>query len=292
EARTVFETAALTNRLWQMPGVPAQYETRMNELLVSIWDVPALLAEIDRMETLITPIAGDLSGPIQDTRDWIFGRAATISSDFSGGPPNWNSPLPGKRCLEIRGHLDADFTGTYADPLPPDLPAGSTFTPTSFEFLPPAPFEFLAGTSLTGLGTAFGFEPQVGAGKLVLRPIGLTGFPHALIFNISVDDEDVVANTPQPIPVSDSIASFLLYLDVSGTTILPIAGIVNTTVEFDEAELFVGGDVSGSLSSELAVWVPHPVPEPGLTSMYASGGVTLAVLARVRARARKRAGRS
>ena len=248
----------------------------MNELLASIWDETALLAEIDRMESLITPVAGDLSGPIQQTRDWIVGRASKIASDFSSGPPAPSGALSDKMCLEIRGHLDADFSALYSDPIPGGLPPGSSLTPTSFAYE--------GGTTLTGISTAFGVDPSAGPHKLVLRPIGLTGYPDGLIFNIVIDDEDVVANLAQPVPVSDSIASFLLYLNAAGSFYYPVGMVVNTQIDLVQADLYAGGSVSGSVSSDLATWVPHPVPEPGQLSMMAWGLVGLGVLARSRSR--------
>ena len=87
EARTVFDNSAISNRLWQMEGIRLQYEARINQLIATIWDEDLLSSRIDQMEALITPIAGDLSGPIAATRSWINGRAATVASEFASGPP-------------------------------------------------------------------------------------------------------------------------------------------------------------------------------------------------------------
>ncbi|MFP6640443.1 MAG: CotH kinase family protein, partial [Myxococcota bacterium] len=277
DARTVFETASLTNRLWQISGIPEQYEARINQLIDTIWDEDALLTEIDRMETLLTPIAGDLSGPIADTRSWISGRAADVASDFSGGPPNYASPLPGKRCLQLQGEIAAGFTSTYNDPIPAGgLPSGSSFSVTSFEF---------GGTSTpVGIGTAFGPSYEFGSNIITLRSIGVLDATQGLIFNIPMPAEDVVANTPEAIAVEDTLGSFLLLLNLTNFSFFPIGAVVNTELQLDQANLSEGGAVSGTFSSDLAAWIPHPAPEPGMGLSYVIGVLALAAMARRRSR--------
>ena len=148
EARTVFDNSSISNRLWQIESVRLQYETRINELLATVWDETALLLQIDQMEALISPVAGDLSGPIADTRSWIQGRAATVASAFASGPPSYATTLAGKNCLEIQGQISSDFSTTYTDPIGTAPPAGSTFSTDSFNFN--------GTTSITALGVAFG----------------------------------------------------------------------------------------------------------------------------------------
>ena len=249
-SRTVFDTAALSNRLWQIASVRQQYETRITELVATVWDETALLAEIDRMEALITPIAGDLSLPIAETRSWISARAAKVASDFSGGPPSIQSTLSGKNCLQIQGEIQADFTTEFEDPIGGGLPATSSFTPTLFNYA--------GNTSLSGLGASFGIAPQMGSGKFVLRPIGLMNFPNGLMFNISIDQEDAVVNSPAPIPISDSIASMLFSIDLSGSGYSILGQVVTTSLEINQANLTQGGAVSGTFRSYLASWIPHP----------------------------------
>ncbi len=249
-SRTIFDTAALSNRLWQIASVRQQYEIRINELIATVWDETALLAEIDRMEALITPIAGDLSLPIAETRSWISTRAAKVASDFSSGPPDIQNTLSGKNCLQIQGEIRGDFVAEFEDPLVDGIPQASSFTPTLFNYS--------GSTTLSGLGTAFGIAPLMGPGKFVLRPIGLMSFPSGLMFNISIDQEDAVVNSPEPIPISDSIASLLLSLNLSGLSYSVVGQVVTTSLELTQADWTPGGVVSGSFSSYLANWIPHP----------------------------------
>ena len=277
EARTVFDNSSISNRLWQIESVRLQYETRINELLATVWDETALLLKIDQMEALISPVAGDLSGPIADTRSWIQGRAATVASAFASGPPGYATTLVGKNCLEIQGQISSDFSTTYTDPIATAPPAGSTFSTNSFNFN--------GTTSITALGAAFGPAFETGMAATTLRLIGYTSFPNGLIFNIPLQEEDIEENTPEPIAMPDTIASMVLYINFQNPqNIFPLGFVIQPSFQFDQANLVSGGAISGSMEADLAVWVPHPVPEPSAGISIVTGLYTLILLRRRRIR--------
>jgi hypothetical protein len=273
EARTVFDNSAISNRLWKIEGVRLQYETRINELLDTVWDESALLLKIDQMEALISPVAGDLSGPIADMRSWIQGRAAKVASEFASGPPGYASTLAGKNCLEIQGQISADFSTTYTDPIGTTPPPGSSFSTSSFDFN--------GTTSITPLGAAFGLAFETGTATTTFRLIGFTAFPNGLIFNIPLAEEDIEENTPEPIAMPDTIASLVLYINFQNIqNLLPLGFVIEPRFQFDQANLVPGGTISGSMEAELAAWVPHPVPEPSAGISIATGLYALILLRR------------
>ena len=275
EARTVFDNAAISNRLWKMEPIRLQYEARINQLIATVWDESVISDRIDQMEALITPIAGDLSGAITETRDWIEGRAAKVASDFSAGPPGYATTLQGKNCLEIQGEISADFSTTYTDPMGLTPPAGSLFSLNSFEFS--------GVNSLTSLGVAFGPSEEFGIDMLALRLIGLTEFPYGLIANIPMYEEDLVAGTAGPIILGDTIGSLLLNLNLQNlANIFPRGFVVNPRLQLDQLSLVSGGATSGTIEADLAAWIPHPVPEPSGGVLLAAGGVMLLALGRRR----------
>jgi len=252
EARTVFDNAALSNRLWRIPSIRNAYAAEIDELITTVWDEAALLAEIDRMEALITPVAGPLPG-VSDTEAWISGRAARVAADFAEGPPELASVLPEKMCLEVRGHVSGDFSSPFFSALPQGLPADTTLTEVDFELD--------GSTSLIPLAAGFGYDP-VFFNMLTLRPLGLTSYPYGLAFNIVLEEEDIVADPEIEIAVSDSITSALMSFHATTGAAVMVGMMVNSTLAFDEADLTPGGMVSGSFGSDLALWVPHPESEP------------------------------
>ena len=281
-ARTVFETAAISNRLWQIPTIRAWYDFEINNLIATVFDEAALISEIDRMETLISPVAGDLSAAIQDTKDWINGRAAQVASDFASGPPTWESTLGPKLCLEPAGHLYADFTSSFSDPMGVGLNPGSTLTSINFELE--------GSTTQSGLDTGFGIDAAVGPNKITLRPIGISSAASGLVFNMVIDTEDVVVGAPFFFEVADTIASFLLYLDLGTLAIFPIGMLTDPLVSISSLSLTPGGFVEGQLRTDLALWKPHPVPEPSSLAMQIFGVGLLGLLDRRRRALRSRSG--
>jgi hypothetical protein len=273
EARVVFETAAISNRLWQIPSMKLAYELEIKDLIAAVWDESALLAEIDRYEALISPIAGDLSGPIDDTKNFINGRAATVASAFAEGPPAFASVLPKKLCLVPAGSIFAFFTSRYSDPLLPGLTPDSSLSGIRFELE--------GATFLASVTVGFGYDELVGSSKLTLRPIGQRVGFDALVFNVVVDAEDVVADSTKLIEVGDHIASFLLSLNLATGALVPIGAVTDSAIVFSEADLTPGGTVSGGWSAGLALYVPHPVPEP---QRWMSLSVALMVVAVLRRR--------
>ncbi|MGE4606232.1 MAG: CotH kinase family protein, partial [Myxococcota bacterium] len=253
EARVVFETAALSNRLWQIPSMKTAYEAEINNLIATVWDETELIAQIDRYEALIKPIAGDdLSGPIAATKDFINGRAAKVATDFALGPPAFASTLPEKLCLQPAGSLSGFFNTTYSDPLLPVLHPGSSFFVVSFELS--------CNTVLSVFDVGFGYDELAGPSKLTLRPIGQgVDLFNAYVFNVVVDAEEIVDEIdPVVIDVGDHIASFMLNLNLGTGQLFPIGMVTDTTLVIGNADLTPGGTVTGFLSSSLALFVPHP----------------------------------
>jgi hypothetical protein len=195
-------------------------------------------------------------------------------ADFAAGPPDLASTLPPKNCLEPAGHFSADFSSSFSDPLLPGLHPGSTLTNIDYE---------LEGETVQfGIDTGFGIDAIAGSNKITLRPISLVSFASGTVFNIVIDTEDVVEATPQFIDVDDSIASFLLFLNPGTGAVFPIGMVTNTKVIFSAANLTPGGFVEGSLETDLALWKPHPVPEPSGFVTLLSGVALLSALNRRR----------
>lgn len=276
QTRVVFDNSAISNRLWRIESIRELYEAALNDLLVEIWDESALLAEIDRMEALIFPVTGDLSGPIDATRSFISGRASTIQSIFANGAPESGTVLADKLCLEIEGSLEASFETSYSDPIPDGPAPGSTLSVDSFNFS--------GETSLEGIGSAFGPFEDAGFDMLTLRPIGLSNGSLIWAFSVAVNKSEIAPAMIEPIALGDSISSFIVNVALGGSDLFFRGFVVNANLQFNQADLTPGGAVTGSLSAELATWVPHPVPEPGAVLSMTAVLFSVAVLARSRRR--------
>jgi hypothetical protein len=87
--------------LYQRPTIPAAYQDRMQHLFDTAWNETALLAEIDRMEAIVTAYEGDVSAYTNPIRDFVSNRRAKFAADFAGGPPVVApSGLGGRPCFD------------------------------------------------------------------------------------------------------------------------------------------------------------------------------------------------
>jgi hypothetical protein len=112
--RSVFATGVLPWRLYQIPEARDEYVSRLEELLLTVWDEAALLAEVDRMEALLASyVDEDVADAIDGVRDFVSSQREIIEDELAGGPPEWTEPLREEICFEEIGELDATFATTF-----------------------------------------------------------------------------------------------------------------------------------------------------------------------------------
>jgi hypothetical protein len=147
---SVQAVSLLPRRLYLLPETRDRYLERLEELLAGVWDEDAMLDEIDRMEGLITPIAGgsgtDLAINIDAVRDFVRDRRGMIETELAAGPPVWDAPLREPPCFVTIGNLDGTVSTTW----------GTIGAPNPF---------------LTGTGTLAG---ELEGATLVVNQVGAT----------------------------------------------------------------------------------------------------------------------
>lgn len=140
----------LTNRLFQAPQTRNLILDRERQLLANQFSEATLLAEVTRMETLITPIADAAQGTgwhanVATVRSFINNRRQRLSNALDAGP-TWTQPLASYPCLDIVAHVEGTFSTTY----------GTQAAPNPFT---------------TGTGT---FNLTLGGQTITLTPVGAT----------------------------------------------------------------------------------------------------------------------
>lgn len=98
-APLVWWQGRLAWRLYGLPGVRAAYQARMQLLFDTVWDETELLAEIDRMEALVTPFTGDISDHTAKIANFVATREARFLAEFAAGPPTRGSPGNPRPCF-------------------------------------------------------------------------------------------------------------------------------------------------------------------------------------------------
>ncbi|MGE4608197.1 MAG: CotH kinase family protein, partial [Myxococcota bacterium] len=85
-ADPIVPRAALARRLYEIASTKALYLAEFQSQLDNIWNETAIHAEIDRMETLITPITGSLTTPLNEVRTFVDTQRAIVQANINSPP--------------------------------------------------------------------------------------------------------------------------------------------------------------------------------------------------------------
>jgi len=122
--------AALPNRLYFTPGMADRYRDRLEDLLASVWKEDELLAEVDRLERLLTPVLGarQTGAPqaMASVRDFVRRRRGELATAFEAwpveAPSTWRRPMTSTPLGTATGAFAATYRAGAVDDVPdPDL---------------------------------------------------------------------------------------------------------------------------------------------------------------------------
>ncbi len=240
---SVYAKSALARRLYLLPSTQVRYLDKLRSLLDTAWNETSILAEIDRMQALITPIADPtgakgLAAQIDTVRTFVTTRRSDILTELAGGAPAWTQPLPDPPCFDFLGTISGTFTTTYGT-----LGAADPFA--------------------TGTGTIVN-------GAVVYSAIGATCGPNTDPFNPGAMTQVIGLRSDGTLDVVVILVNPALF--VAGATVSldwgagfagiwnfnPTTGIAtmtgfifNGTVTFNQAGAVNGAPVSGSFQGEV-----------------------------------------
>lgn len=93
-AEAIVPRSALAWRLYEIIPSNGDYLTRLQSMLDTVFDEAELHAEINRIETMITPVTGSLTTELAPIRTWIDAHRALVQAEINsppggfGGQPN------------------------------------------------------------------------------------------------------------------------------------------------------------------------------------------------------------
>src|SRR5207249_308983 len=124
--------------LYDQPVTRERFRQRLRELLVKAWNEKELLAEMDRMQKLVSHrvptnqlTSADLTKALDDTRDFIRSRRPTLEAHLGPVATPWNFPKRTKPYMEKVGRISVAFSAIWttnrpgAAPISDDFPSGS-----------------------------------------------------------------------------------------------------------------------------------------------------------------------
>lgn len=179
---SVFACGSLPWKLYATPATRAQYLAALRDVLDTVWDAPAIVAEIDRMQALLAPLAdAEFPARLDPIRAFVNGREAQLRAELAAGDPVWPYPAGEPSCRIDLGTITATFNATWGTL---NMFGGSgTMSGTI------ANVDVTTSTLLTGAGVD-------GEGKGALQLLGrLPDGRYAVIFVIITNPADVVPGT-------------------------------------------------------------------------------------------------
>ncbi|MBL8620398.1 MAG: CotH kinase family protein [Myxococcales bacterium] len=201
---SVFACGSLPWKLYATPATRAQYLAALRDVLDTVWDAPAILLEIDRMQALLAPLA-DAGFParLDPIRAFVNGREAQLRAELAAGDPVWPYPAGEPSCRIDLGTITANFRATWGTL---NMFGGSGSMSGT-----------IAGTDVTTstLLTGAGVDAE---GKGALQLLGrLPDGRYAVIFVIISNPADVVPGT-RSIDLLNVAAIMTFYDPVTDTT--------------------------------------------------------------------------
>ncbi len=250
--KSVFADAIIPHRLYKLPETQDRYIGILEELLDTVWIEDEILAEIDRMESLITPIAdsygtGDLAARIREIRNFVRTNPAAIRAEIDPRPVAWEAELSDPPCLRIRGSLNASFSTTWGSiNLPDPWGAGTgTFDAVLDEL--PIPVSFVASTA--------GPDPNPEAQKKPMVQV-LANVPHQsgdlLIVAVVVikDPEMVAPGVSVPLNLGAGIG-YIFRQDPLNPDDFEIFLLMDGSLTFQAAAMTAGAPIAGTIEANI-----------------------------------------
>lgn len=242
---SVFARGALARRLYLLPETQTRYLDRLRGLLDTVWDEAAMLAEIDRMEALITPIADPdgsrgLAAAIEEVRDFVRTRRAAIEGELASGPPAWTDPLPDPPCFELVGDVSGTFSTTFGTINAPDPFATGTGTLT----------ETRGATPLTVVRVGATAGPDPGSSRMMAQVIGLLGDGTVDVVALVVDAALFAPGRVVPLDWGSGFGAVFNFNPATGAASL-VGFIFGGAVEFDAAAMTPGAAVTGRFTGQI-----------------------------------------
>lgn len=115
---SVFACGSVPWRLYAAPATRAMYLAALRDVLDTVWTPSTIIAEIDRLEALLRPIAdpgntGALAARIAHTRAFVLAREDRLRAELAAGDPVWPYAAGTASCRISLGTITANFSTTW-----------------------------------------------------------------------------------------------------------------------------------------------------------------------------------
>lgn len=242
---SVQAVSLLPYRLYQVPATRDRYVATLRALLDQAWDETHLLAEVDRMEDLITPVADPdgtvgLAARLDEVRSFVEGRRGAILAELDAGPPAWTVPLRDPPCFETIGSASGSLQTTWGTAAQDAFAAGTGTLAATVES---------TTLQVSDVGSNAGWDPDDPTrARLLLVALLADGTAELVVFQIAPDR--FVPGASLPIDWVDVVG--VVYHFVPATNTFTLTGLIGDgTLDLAQAATSDGAPVRATFTGTI-----------------------------------------
>jgi len=244
--RSVNAAGLIARRLYLHPEGRQRYLDRLQSLLDTVWDVPALEASVEQMVQVFggaVPAGGlrRVWAGIDDTLTFINEQGDLIRGEIERGPIQWEVPLRGSLCAQQNGESQGSFSTTWGSwPTEDTFQTGMGMVSININDQPVA---------IEDVGGAIGLEEGApGRGQLIV-PMVAPGVG-LLFYNFTFPAADVVDGAVKNVADEDTSCGLFTF-DTRTRRVGQFASCFTGTLTFEQGSTEQGAPVSGRFQVDL-----------------------------------------
>ena len=239
----IFNSSALTNAILNSSDLNPLFEEKLRELLDTVWNEDELLAEIDRMEMLLSnePYMDDRMEEMNTLRDYVSQRRSYVESALPAQPTERGNPY----CIQPTGSIEASFETVWGtNDAENVMEVGALDMSISWPDWQPQ-------IMYSGAGVGYSGEESQANSSLVLAGYSQEG---VLLYPYIEFDAEKAKNGPITIDQESAFGSVYYTSEQMGYRFENAGFLYGGTLSFDAFETSEGAPVTGTLISDIYTW--------------------------------------
>ncbi len=239
----IFSSSALTNAVLNSSELSPLFEEKIRELLDTVWNEDELLAEIDRMEFLLSdePYMEDHISEMNALRDYVEQRRSYIERALPAQPTERGNPY----CIQATGSIEASFETNWGTNNAENMmEVGSLDMSISWP-------DWTPQIIYSGAGIGFSEEDGRADSSLVLAGYSQDG---VLLYPYIGFNAEQAANGVITIDQESAFGSVFYTTEQMGYRPEQAGFLYEGTLSFDVFDTSEGAPVIGTLESDIYTW--------------------------------------
>ncbi len=227
----------LPYRLYGLPEIRTRYFARLHELLDTIWDEDALVAEIDRFAAVLSPHSDETW--LDNLRTYVRERRGALETELAMGEPVWDFPLnPDQRCLTTQPDVHVSFSTTFGT-----TDAASPFGQGEASLLVTIDGE---EQTFTAVSATAGRVPDIlGRPKPTVNVFGLREDGSIILVTLTLEDLVFAPGSPE----FHGVSTFGAVVELVNGVPLLLGAMSGGSISLEAASMEEGAPVTGEITS-------------------------------------------